>query len=355
MSWIEQLAPEHVQQLTPYQSARRIGGSGNVWINANEAPSAPLFLGEESRANRYPEPQPAKVVQQYAEYSRVGSEQITVCRGADEGIELLIRTFCSPGDGVLICPPTYGMYSISARTCGVTVKHVPLSPQWQLDVETLCSSLAGIKLVFICSPNNPTGNLIDRHDIETVIRACSSQALVVIDEAYIEFCPEASCVNLLDKYDNVVILRTLSKAFALAGIRCGFTLASRHITNMLQKVIAPYPLALPIAEIAEQALSAEGVAEMKGRVIELNQRRNQFLAELERIPGVQPFPGAGNYILAHIRESSSLFQKLWDEGVIVRDQTAQLGLNNCLRFSIGSEQEMRSALALLRQNCSAAI
>ncbi|MDW1632312.1 aminotransferase class I/II-fold pyridoxal phosphate-dependent enzyme, partial [Vibrio sp. Y176] len=180
--------------------------------------------------------------------------------GADEGIELLVRAFCEPGqDAILYCPPTYGMYAISAETIGVERKTVPLTSDWQLDHTGIESNLDNVKLVFVCSPNNPTGNLVKREDIVSLLEMTKDRAIVVMDEAYIDFCPEASTVDLLAQYPNLAILRTLSKAFALAGLRCGFTLANEELINVLLKVIAPYPVPVPVAEIAVQALSEAGL------------------------------------------------------------------------------------------------
>lgn len=256
---MEKLARKQVQALTPYLSARRIGGSGDVWLNANESPFDNEYTLNLARLNRYSECQPKEMIEAYAQYAGVNAEQTITTRGADEGIELLIRAFCEPGeDAILYCPPTYGMYAISAETIGVERKVVPLTSEWQLDLDAIEAQLDNVKVVFVCSPNNPTGNLVERKDIIKLLEMTQDKAIVVMDEAYIDFCPEASTVDLLDQYPNLAILRTLSKAFALAGLRCGFTLANKELIDVLLKVIAPYPVPVPVAEIATQALSQEG-------------------------------------------------------------------------------------------------
>ncbi|EJN6830101.1 histidinol-phosphate transaminase, partial [Vibrio cidicii] len=256
---MEKLARKSVQQLTPYLSARRIGGCGDVWLNANESPFDNEYRTDFTRLNRYSECQPKGLIAAYAAYAGVAPEQTLTSRGADEGIELLIRAFCEPGqDAILYCPPTYGMYSVSAETIGVERKTVPLTADWQLNLNEIEANLDKVKLVFVCSPNNPTGNLVKREDIITLLEMTKDRAIVVMDEAYIDFCPEASTVSLLNEYSNLAILRTLSKAFALAGLRCGFTLANEELINVLLKVIAPYPVPVPVAEIAMQALSEAG-------------------------------------------------------------------------------------------------
>ncbi len=215
---IEQLARDNVRALTPYQSARRLGGKGDVWLNANEYPTAVPFELSQQTLNRYPECQPKAVIENYAAYAGVKPEQVLVSRGADEGIELLVRAFCEPGrDAVLFCPPTYGMYSVSAETIGVECRTVPTKADWQLDLPAIADSLANVKVVYVCSPNNPTGQIINPQDFRTLLEMTRDKALVVADEAYIEFCPQATLAGWLAEYPHLVILRTLSKAFALAG------------------------------------------------------------------------------------------------------------------------------------------
>ena len=217
---IEDLARENVRNLTPYQSARRLGGKGDVWLNANEFPTPVAFELTQSSLNRYPECQPKAVIEGYARYAGLQPEQVLVSRGADEGIELLIRAFCEPGkDAVLYCPPTYGMYSVSAETFGVEARTVPALESWQLNLEGIAESLDGVKLIYVCSPNNPTGQIIDPQDMRALLEMTRGKALVIADEAYIEFCPQATLSGWLADYPHLVILRTLSKAFALAGAK----------------------------------------------------------------------------------------------------------------------------------------
>ncbi len=180
------------------------------------------------------------MIENYAQYAGVKPEQVLVSRGADEGIELVIRAFCEPGkDAILYCPPTYGMYSVSAETIGVERRTVPALENWQLDLQGISDNLDGTKVVFVCSPNNPTGQLINPQDLRTLLELTRGKAIVVADEAYIEFCPQATLTGWLVEYPHLVILRTLSKAFALAGLRCGFTLANEEVINLLLKVDRP--------------------------------------------------------------------------------------------------------------------
>lgn len=347
---VQALARKNVQELTPYQSARRLGGNGDVWLNANEYAIAPQFELTQQTFNRYPECQPALVINRYAAYAGVDPEQVLVSRGADEGIELLIRAFCEPGkDAILYCPPTYGMYSVSAETIGVEGRTVAAKADWSLDIPAIEAALDGVKLVYVCSPNNPTGNIIDPDEIRAVLEMTRGRAIVAVDEAYIEFCPQATVSGWLQEYPHLAILRTLSKAFALAGLRCGFTLANSELIALLMKVIAPYPLSTPVADIAAQALSPEGLAVMRQRVAEVTENREWLLAELKKCDCVEEaFASDTNYVLVRFTASSSVFKNLWDQGIILRDQNKQPGLSGCLRITIGTRSELQRVIDALQ-------
>ena len=346
---IEELARKNVRELTPYQSARRLGGKGDVWLNANEYPVAPEFQLTAQTFNRYPECQPALVIERYAAYAGVNKEQVLVSRGADEGIELLIRAFCEPGkDAILFCPPTYGMYAVSAETFGVERRTVEAKADWQLDLPAIAASLDNVKLIYACSPNNPTGNLLDPNDLRSLLEMAKGRAIVAIDEAYIEFCPQSSVASWLSDYPNLVILRTLSKAFALAGLRCGFTLANEAVIALLLKVIAPYPLSTPVADIAAQALSSEGIRVMRQRVSEIAANRTWLQQALQACACVeQVFTSDSNYLLVRFTASSHVFKTLWDQGIILRDQNKQSGLSGCLRITIGTREECQRVVDAL--------
>ncbi|PAR95509.1 histidinol-phosphate transaminase [Vibrio cholerae] len=342
---MEKLARQQIQALTPYLSARRIGGCGDVWLNANESPFNNEYKTDFARLNRYSDCQPKAMIQAYANYAGVQPEQVLTSRGADEGIELLIRAFCEPNqDAILFCPPTYGMYAISAETFGVERKKVPLTADWQLDLPSIEANLDRVKLVFVCSPNNPTGNLVKRADIIKLLEMTQDRAIVVMDEAYIDFCPEASTVDLLAQYPNLAILRTLSKAFALAGLRCGFTLANAEPINVLLKVIAPYPVPVPVAEIAVQALSPAGLARAKYQVLDLGANRAYLQVGLSMVPGVHVFEGWGNYLLVKFPDGNALFKAAWEHGIILRNSP----IENCVRISVGNREECEKTVAFIR-------
>lgn len=353
MSSIKHLARETVQALTPYLSARRIGGKGDVWLNANESPDCSEYQLDSSKLNRYPEFQPPALINAYADYARLKNSQVLTTRGADESIEILIRTFCEPGiDSILICPPTYGMYAISAETCGVAIEEVALADNFDVDYHAVEQAVMKadslVKLVFLCAPNNPTGNMLDKAKLIKLLTATKGKALIVVDEAYIEFCPELSQVDLIDKFEHLVITRTLSKAFALAAIRCGFTLAQESVITMLSKVIAPYPVPAPVAQIATQALSQHGLEIMQDRVAILNNNRTFLQQQLLQLNNVKEvFPATGNYLLVRFEDSASVFKAFAEDGIIMRDFASKPRLENCIRITIGSKAEMETTLKTL--------
>mgnify|MGYP003624619328 CR=1 FL=1 len=363
MSEIKHLARKTVQALTPYLSARRIGGKGHIWLNANEAPDCSVYQLDSSKLNRYPEFQPPALISAYANYASqhgasISTQQVLTSRGADEAIEILIRTFCesatvaSEGDSILICPPTYGMYAISAETCGVNVEQVALDEHF--DVDYLAVELAvnapdsNIKIVFLCAPNNPTGNMLDKAKLVTLLQATQGKALIVADEAYIEFCPALSQADLINDHENLVITRTLSKAFALASIRCGFTIAQASVIEMMSKVIAPYPVPDPVAQIATQALSEQGLEVMRERVAILNNNRMVLANALQKLECVDEiFPATGNFVLVRFKDSKKVWQAFSENGIIMRDFATKDRLANCIRITIGNVDEMQATLKLL--------
>ncbi|MEG9531538.1 histidinol-phosphate transaminase [Mannheimia indoligenes] len=347
---ISQLSRKNIQALTPYQSARRLGGSGDVWLNANEYAVSPNFDLTDRTFNRYPEPQPQAVVENYARYAGVQPENVLVSRGGDESIELIIRAFCEPSDSILYCPPTYGMYAVSADTCGISTKTVPLTADFQLDLPQIKANLDGVKVVFVCSPNNPTGNLIKRSDLLELLQMTAGKAIVVVDEAYIEFFPEASLVWELKNFPHLAIIRTLSKAFALAGLRCGFTLANAELIGVLQKVIAPYPLPVPVSDIAAQALSPQGIEQMCARVAEVITLRVELQKNLENLPLVEKvFESEANYLLFKCQDGQKVFKALWEQGIILRDQNKALGLADCIRITVGTAEENQRVIEAIRK------
>ncbi|MGB1261710.1 MAG: histidinol-phosphate transaminase [Cognaticolwellia sp.] len=355
MSIANKLARKELRTMVPYQSARRLFASSGaqpnkVWLNANEAPGVGNYQVNSDSINRYPDFQPENLLSAYSEYCSLAPENILATRGADEGIELIIRTFCQAyQDSILICPPTYGMYAISAENHGADIIKVPLTRELSLDLAGLKAQVGRAKVVFLCSPGNPTGNLLSAQDIEAALALFADSAIVVVDEAYIEFSPEQSVVNWLARYPQLVVLRTLSKAFALAGLRCGFTLANKDIIAMLSKVIAPYPISAPVADIASSALAQTGVATMQARVQETTTLRQQLATWLAQQAWCrQVFSSDANFVLFRCQNEAVkdfIFSSLVEKDILIRDQSKQQNLADCLRISIGSASE----LALLQQ------
>lgn len=344
MSIVEQLQRQHLKQLTPYASARRSMSGGNIWLNANESPYSNSYTVDDSKLNRYPEFQSKPLNQAYAEYAGINASKVLSSRGSDEGIELLIRAFCEPGqDKVLICPPTYGMYAISAKTFAVGVTEVPLLNSgevnnWQLDTESVIEAAAECKVIFLCSPSNPLGNALNTDDIEQVLQH-SPRSIVVVDEAYIEFSSGDSVVSWLERYPNLVVLRTLSKAFALAGIRCGFLLANDDIIELLQKVLAPYPLPDPTVQIAIQALQTSSLEQLQQQVATLLAERDRVQTALEQTPLTLVSESDTNFLLYQCEDAAGLVKSLADNDLLIRNQSAQRGLENVVRITIGSAAE----------------
>ncbi|MGJ8692183.1 MAG: histidinol-phosphate transaminase [Thalassotalea sp.] len=345
-SVIEKIARKELIDMVPYQSARRLqAGGGNfdkkTWLNANEASGSGEYQLSARNINRYPDFQPESLINAYASYAGVDKKQLLATRGADEGIELIIRTFCQAyQDDILICPPTYGMYAISAENHGAGVVKVPLIAS-QLDIDGILQYLGKVKVVFLCSPGNPTGNLLNQKQIKQVIEAFADSAMVVVDEAYIEFSPEQTSAGWLAQYPNLIVLRTLSKAFALAGLRCGFTIANSDVIELLAKVIAPYPVPAPISELASQALNADGLKVMRSRVVATNQLKDEFIAWLLGQTWCdEVFASDANFVLFRTSLKQQIFDALVADDILIRDQSKQLQLDNCLRVSIGSAAEL---------------
>lgn len=347
---VNKLAREELVDMIPYESARRLhAGNGEfnnkIWLNANEASGLGSYSLSADCVNRYPDFQPDSLINAYSTYSQQPAENILATRGADEGIELIIRTFCKAyEDNILICPPTYGMYAISAENHGAGIVKVPLQSETginELDLAGLKSQVGNVNVVFLCSPGNPTGNLLPQAQIKEALALFKDTAMVVVDEAYIEFCSDKTVASWISDFDNLIVLRTLSKAFALAGLRCGFTLANPEVIQMLSKVIAPYPISAPVAELASQALSEQHLPVMTSRVSITNTLGEELSSWLSQQTWCeQVFPTHANFVLFRTPYKDFIFNSLLEKNILIRDQSKQPQLENCLRISIGSEEEL---------------
>lgn len=356
MANINEITCQHLRDLVPYQSARRIGGHGHSFLNANESPKSELYMFNSTTLNRYPDCQPFDILHLYADYVGNGlrPDNVLVSRGSDEAIGLIIRAFCEVNEGIIIAPPTYGMYEIAARTNRANVYYAKRDDNFILHKESIENAIKEapfkVKVVFIDSPCNPLGSIFSRDDVEYLLKN-NEDVLFVIDEAYIEFCKENSVTNLLTKYNNLIVLRTLSKAFALAGIRCGFTLACKEIIQVLLKVIDPYPIPDPVSQIARQALARGGISMMEDRVALAIKRRNILKEALLNLSFVKKiFDDTANYLLVEFEDGPFVFESLKQKGIILRSFAKVEGLSNTIRITIGNDEEldelMRSLTAL---------
>ncbi|ERM60504.1 MULTISPECIES: histidinol-phosphate transaminase [Vibrio] len=345
-SFIDNLVPQAVKKLIPYQSARRIGGDGRVWLNANELESA-LFQNETSY-NRYPDFFPQDIAKAYQAYCGTDAETLAV-RGADEAIDLLIRTFCKPAsDNILICSPTYAMYEFCADALAIETLDSPLQEDFSLDVADIVKKADRANIVFLCSPNNPTGNVIPKSDLIQVLEGTEGKSLVVVDEAYIEFEPQTSAVSLIERYPHLVVIRTLSKAFGLAAVRCGFILASKNVMQYVAKLIPPYPMPDCSSQIVLEALSAERILVMSDATSKLVELRDRFADELTQFDFIEHvYPSSTNFILLRQKPGHEVFSVLAKDGIVTRNQNHEPALRNCVRITIGSPESMTEVIASL--------
>ncbi len=329
------LARPEIVAMSAYRSARSEVAKGIVWLDANENPwSDGLY-------NRYPEPQPYSLVSDLATLYGLKPDQLLVTRGSDEGIDLLVRLFCRAGqDQILICPPTYGMYKVAATIQGAAIVEVPLLKEqgFALNLAKMLEIWQpGIKLVFLCSPNNPTGNLLAVPDVLSLCKKLNNKSIIIVDEAYVEFSASDSLIKYLDDYPNLVVLRTLSKAYGLAGIRCGVTVANPEIIQLLKKIIAPYPIPEPIVNIASNQLSLNLIED---QIKIIYQERDRLFGFISNLPFVKKvWKSNANFLLFEVSSSKKVMDICLNNGIVLRDRSSEYNLNNCIRVTIGSPVE----------------
>ncbi len=319
-------------------------------LHANELPWRAASDTSRAGLNRYPEPQPETLIARLAELYGVQTDQILVGRGSDEGIDLLTRAFCRPAiDAVVICPPTFGMYAVAARIQGARVIEAPLdaSRGFAIDTDAVTRALdAAVKLIYICSPNNPTGNLIDAAAIERILVAAEGRALVILDEAYVEFATTSSWAGALSRHSHLVVLRTLSKAHGLAGARVGAVLAAPELIQLLRKIIPPYALPQLTIEAALVALAPAPRAVSAARIESLVAAREVLAHELAQRRGVRRvWPSAANFLLVEFADPQQAIEAIRRAKLIVRDVRKQRGLERALRITIGTPEQNARLLA----------
>ena len=342
------LVREDLRDFTGYSSARTsaVGVPARIWLNANES-GLPSEADPEGRTRRYPDPQPAALVDAFADLWATTPDRVVVGRGSDELIELLVRALCRPGgDGIVVTSPTFGMYAVSAFLHGVPVCDVPQSDDgltWRVDTGAVrAQTVSGdSRIVFLASPGNPTGSVVPLREIADLASALEDQAVVVVDEAYGEFAEQRSAVTLLEEHPNLVVLRTLSKAHALAGARVGIALAHPELAAVLRRVQAPYPLSVPATELALEALTPEALAATRRRVLETLRLRDQVGRLLRDLPGVRAvYATEANFHLVRSDDPGALLHTLAAAGIVVRDLRHQPGLEDAVRITVGTELEM---------------
>ena len=347
---ISQRARPEILAMPGYMSARSIEQSdaGTIFLDANECAFEP-FIGAR-HLSRYPAQQPVDLQDAICRWLDVSKRQITITRGADEAIDCLMRAFCVPAqDNIVICPPTFAMYAQSAILQGAEVRRAPLDKNFDLDLKSVEQCVdKNTKIIFVCSPNNPTANLMKRSRILQLCADYADRALVVVDETYVEFAASDSMIPSLDDCPNLVILRTLSKSHAAAGLRCGVAVARPDVTALMQKVLAPYPLPQPVIDMALTILSPDTQAFLVKKRDDIIARRDQLVAQLAANPDiVQVLPTDANYLLLKVKDAAELCERCRKSGIILRNQSHQPGLDNAVRVSIGSAEEMQAFLAVL--------
>jgi len=351
VSWVSQIARPDIVALEAYEHA--------AWepeltrLHANELPWR--IPGDESCAglNRYPEPQPRALIERLAGLYRVAADALLVGRGSDEAIDLLVRSFCRAGeDAVVACTPTFGMYAVAARIQGARLLDVPLraSEGFALDVSgVLARCTPAVKLVFLCSPNNPTGNLLSEAGILAIADALAARALVVVDEAYIEFAGRESLAQQVRRRPQLAVLRTLSKAHGLAGARCGALIADPEVIALLRKVIAPYAIPQLALEALLALLEPPQLAAMRERIALVRAERERMRAALARLPGVtHVWPSDANFLLAQFTDATAALERARAARLLVRDARAYPGLPHALRITVGTAAQNEQLLEAWR-------
>lgn len=354
---INSLARPEIVAMKPYVSARSSAAADGILLNANEAPFPHVDDSEWRRLalNRYPSPQPALLTFRMAELYGVPESNVLVTRGSDEGIDLLTRVFCRPGrDAIVECTPCFGMYRIAATIQAAKVIDVPRLAErgFKIDfseLEKVINEQVDIRLVFLTTPNNPTGDLVQRSDLERVLKACEDKALVVLDEAYIEFCSAESASKLVKEWPQLVVLRTLSKAWAAAGVRCGTVIADPAVIALLLRVIAPYPLAATAVDAALQATTGDAVSRQQEFVAAVGQSRSQLQEFLLKCDWLEAFwESEANFILLKVRDADELVEWCAGRGIRIRNFSSQPQLEGCVRLTIGSTDEVTALKTALQ-------
>jgi len=341
---INLLLRDNIKKLIPYASARdEFSGSAHIFLDANEnslgSTVTPAY-------NRYPDPHQVKIKERLTEVKGLPPKNIFLGNGSDECIDLLYRAFCNPGkDNVVIHPPTYGMYEVSAHIHDVEVRRASLTENFELDLaEFERHTDEQTKIIWLCSPNNPTGNSFNRQNIEMILN--NFDGLVVIDEAYINFSRQRSFIPELTDYPNLVILQTLSKAWGLAGLRLGMAFASESIIDVLNRIKPPYNIGQATQEIVLEAL--DGTDKVNAMIREIVEMRNDLAGKISRLSSVMSvYPSEANFLLVKIKNARKIYNELLNHSIVVRDRSSAPGCTDCLRITVGTKEQNDKLLDIL--------
>jgi histidinol-phosphate aminotransferase len=340
---IQDLIRDNIKALKPYSSARdeyKDASSNMVFLDANENPF-------DNGVNRYPDPQQSNLKNVLAQQKGISKDNILLGNGSDEVLDLILRVFCEPNkDKIITLPPTYGMYEVLANVNAVDVIKIKLSESFQPNVDDILNLADQYsKILFLCSPNNPSGNSFHIKDVERLL--LNFNGIVVIDEAYIDFSDQKSWLNRLEEFPNLIITQTLSKAYGMAGIRLGICFASKEIISVLNKIKPPYN----INELTQQkAIERLSIPEdVKNEIQNILQQRNWLAEKLKNIAFVEIiYPSDANFVLVKVDNAIKRYDQLIQKGIVVRNRTNQLGCENCLRFTIGTKTENEKLITTLK-------
>jgi histidinol-phosphate aminotransferase len=351
MKRLLELARPEIRALQAYEHAEWRPGLER--LHANELPWRAAADTSIAGLNRYPEPQPHELVARLAALYQTAPSSLLVSRGSDEAIDLLVRAFCRAGqDSVVICPPTFGMYAVAARIQGASVKSVPLPSGrgFALDAGAVLDAMSpDVKLVFLCSPNNPTGNRLQTNELVRLLERTVDRALVVLDEAYVEFADGPSLSPLITRWPQLVVLRTLSKAYGLAGARCGALLARTEIVALLRRILPPYAIAQPTVEVVLKLLQPEELALSAERRERLRVERARMAAALARLACVERvWPSEANFLLVDFADAGLALQRASTARLLVRDARNHAALGSALRITIGTREQNDRLLEALQ-------
>lgn len=341
---IHRIIRPNIKDLVPYSSARdEFTGEAKVFLDANEnSLGSPLLKWY----NRYPDPHQQVLKEKLSHIKGIAPAHIFLGNGSDEAIDILYRAFCEPGrHNVVVCPPTYGMYEVSAHINDVAVRKVPLTEAFQLDLEAMEAAVdADTRIIWLCSPNNPTGNSLDRGDIEMILN--NFDGIVVVDEAYINFSRHRSFIPDLADYPNLVVLQTLSKAWGLAALRVGMAFASADIIGIMNRIKPPYNINEAAQQLASDAL--EEVEQVNEMIRILVTERDRLAAALQTHPLVQHvYPSDANFLLVKVNGGRKVYDFLLTQGIVVRDRSTTPGCADCIRITVGTPTENEILLRAL--------